>query len=165
MPWALPSPAPSSAAETAARPGVRLSTSFMTTEAPRLTQLLILQGFENQPLINTTLEGLVFKQSQWLTPADGNFTPQGEMNIPAAVEFVCARNIAVRRCAFTQLGGYTLAFDTTGHTPPWLLGARGFWTASTIGLVLAALGLCALLWWVLRRQLRRESPAAATARE
>ncbi len=61
-------------------------------------------------------------------------------------------------------GGYTLAFDTTGHTPPWLLGARGFWTASTIGLVLAALGLCALLWWVLRRQLRRESPAAATAR-
>jgi hypothetical protein len=85
-------------------------------EAPRLTQLLILQGFENQPLINTTLEGLVFKQSQWLTPADGNFTPQGEMNIPAAVEFVCARNIAVRRCAFTQLGGYTLAFGPGAHS-------------------------------------------------
>lgn len=85
-------------------------------EAPRLAQLLILQGFENQPLINTTLEGLVFKQSQWVTPADGNFTPQGEMNIPAAVEVVCARNIAMRRCAFTQLGGYTLAFGPGAHS-------------------------------------------------
>ena len=85
-------------------------------EAPRLTQLLIFQGFENQPVINTTLEGLVFKQSQWVTPPEGNFTPQGEMNIPAAVEFVCARDITVRRCAFTQLGGYTLAFGPGSHS-------------------------------------------------
>ncbi|HMO47918.1 MAG TPA: MATE family efflux transporter [Rubrivivax sp.] len=61
-------------------------------------------------------------------------------------------------------GGYTLAFDTTGRAPQWLHGARGFWTASTIGLVLAALALCALLWWVLRRQSLNESGAAATAR-
>ncbi len=85
-------------------------------EAPVLTQLLIFQGFENQPLVNTTLEGLVFKQSQWVTPPEGNFTPQGEMNIPAAVEFVRARNITVRRCAFTQLGGYTLAFGPGAHS-------------------------------------------------
>ena len=85
-------------------------------EAPRLSQLLIFQGFENQPLVNTTLEGLVFRQSQWVTPAEGNFTPQGEMNIPAAVEFVCARDITVRRCAFTQLGGYTLAFGPGAHS-------------------------------------------------
>ena len=85
-------------------------------EAPRLMQLLIVQGFENQPLVNTTLEGLVFEQSQWVTPPEGNFTPQGEMNIPAAVEFVSARGITVRRCAFTQLGGYALAFGPGAHS-------------------------------------------------
>jgi hypothetical protein len=85
-------------------------------EAPRLSQLLIFQGFENQPLVNTTLDGLVFKQSQWLTPPEGNFTPQGEMNIPAAVEFVSARGVSVRRCAFTQLGGYTLGFGPGAHS-------------------------------------------------
>ena len=87
-----------------------------SVEAPYLTYLLIFQGFENQPLVNTTIEGLVFKQSQWVTPPDGNFTPQGEMNIPAAVEFVCARNITIRRCAFTQLGGYTMAFGPGAHS-------------------------------------------------
>jgi len=85
-------------------------------EAPFLSQLLIFQGFENQPVLNTTLEGLVFRQSQWVTPPEGNFTPQGEMNIPAAIEFVSARNITVSRCAFTQLGGYTLAFGPGAHS-------------------------------------------------
>ena len=85
-------------------------------EAPRLAQLLIFQGFENQPVVNTALEGLAFKQSQWVTPPEGNFTPQGEMNIPAAVEFVSARNVAVRRCAFTQLGGYTIGFGPGAHS-------------------------------------------------
>ena len=56
-------------------------------------------------------------------------------------------------------GGYVLAFDVTGLTPPALLGARGFWTASTLGLVLAALGLGGLLSLVLKRQSRREAAA------
>jgi multidrug resistance protein, MATE family len=60
-------------------------------------------------------------------------------------------------------GGYVLAFDLTGRTPSALLGARGFWTASTAGLVLAALGLSGLLALVLRRQSRREAAAGATA--
>jgi hypothetical protein len=85
-------------------------------EAPFLTQLLIFQGFENQPVVNTSLEGLVFRQSQWVTPPEGNFTPQGEMNIPAAVEFVSTRGVTLRRCAFTQLGGYTLAFGPGAHS-------------------------------------------------
>jgi hypothetical protein len=85
-------------------------------EAPALQQLLIFQGFENQPIVNTALEGLSFRLSQWVTPPEGNFTPQGEMNIPAAVEFVNARGIALRRCAFTQLGGYTLGFGPGAHS-------------------------------------------------
>ncbi len=56
-------------------------------------------------------------------------------------------------------GGYLLAFDVTGLTPSALRGARGFWVASTSGLVLAATALSGLLWWVLRRQSRDEAAA------
>lgn len=48
-------------------------------------------------------------------------------------------------------GGYALAFDVGGLSPPWLHGARGFWAGSTFGLVLAALALTALLARVQRR--------------
>jgi MATE family multidrug resistance protein len=58
-------------------------------------------------------------------------------------------------------GGYLLAFDVTGLTPPALLGARGFWTASTCGLVLAALALSALLLRVLRSKAQRDASATA----
>ncbi len=49
-------------------------------------------------------------------------------------------------------GGYVLAFDTLGITPTVLRGAVGFWTASTVGLVLAGTGLSLLLAWVIRHQ-------------
>jgi MATE family multidrug resistance protein len=52
-------------------------------------------------------------------------------------------------------GGYLLAFNLTGLTPQALLGARGFWTGSTAGLVLAALLLVGLLALVQRRQAAR----------
>jgi multidrug resistance protein, MATE family len=54
-------------------------------------------------------------------------------------------------------GGYVLAFNLTGLTPPALQGASGFWVASTAGLVLAALALSGLLLWVLRRQSRADA--------
>ena len=65
-------------------------------------------------------------------------------------------------------GGFVLAFNVTGLTPPALHGAPGFWAACTTGITLAALALCGLLGWVLhtrRREERRErrsspSPAA-----
>jgi len=49
-------------------------------------------------------------------------------------------------------GGYVVAFDVTGLTPPALRGAQGFWAASTAGLTVAAVGLSSLLLWVLNRQ-------------
>jgi MATE family multidrug resistance protein len=51
-------------------------------------------------------------------------------------------------------GGYALGFDTTGLTPPWLTGARGFWVANTASLAIAGVGL--LVYWriVSQRYLR-----------
>jgi MATE family multidrug resistance protein len=63
-------------------------------------------------------------------------------------------------------GGFALAFNTTGLTPPALLGAPGFWAACTAGVTLAALALGALLGWVLntkRREERREKRSLKAA--
>lgn len=54
-------------------------------------------------------------------------------------------------------GGYQLAFDPLGVVPAALHGARGFWVASTAGLIVAAMSLGALLVTVLRQQ-QRSSP-------
>jgi MATE family multidrug resistance protein len=51
-------------------------------------------------------------------------------------------------------GGYVLAFNLSGLTPQPLLGATGFWMASTTGLTLAALLLIAYLAWVLKQKLQ-----------
>jgi multidrug resistance protein, MATE family len=51
-------------------------------------------------------------------------------------------------------GGFWLAFDRGGVTPPGLHGAPGFWFASTSGLVLAGTALTAVLAWVLRAKAR-----------
>ena len=50
--------------------------------------------------------------------------------------------------------GYLVAFDTTGWAPAALHGVQGFWATATTGLVLAALGLCGFLAWMLRQQSR-----------
>jgi multidrug resistance protein, MATE family len=62
-------------------------------------------------------------------------------------------------------GGYVLAFNMGGEVPTAWQGARGYWIASTTGLTLSALGLVALLAWVLHQQGKRTTglvrPAAA----
>jgi MATE family multidrug resistance protein len=56
-------------------------------------------------------------------------------------------------------GGYVIAFDRFGVTPPALLGARGFWAAATVGLVVAGAAMSLFLAWVLRQQ-RSINPSA-----
>ncbi|WP_242481105.1 MATE family efflux transporter [Rubrivivax gelatinosus] len=57
-------------------------------------------------------------------------------------------------------GGYLLAFDPAGVLPAALHGARGFWVASTVGLILTAAALTAFLAWTMRRQ-RLVSPGGS----
>ncbi len=48
-------------------------------------------------------------------------------------------------------GGYLLAFDLPGGVPPIWRGAPGFWVASTLGLVIAAVALSVLMLRVMRQ--------------
>ncbi len=85
-------------------------------EAPTLSQLLIISGEEHRPVRNTHIKGLVFKQSLWITPEEGNFVPQSEVNIPAAAEITYAQQVTLQRCVFTQLSGYSIAFGPGAHS-------------------------------------------------
>ena len=58
---------------------------------------------------------------------------------PVETQMKSLKGLKEMRSAAAQGGGYVLAFDVTGLAPPALRGARGFWAASTGGLVLAAL--------------------------
>jgi multidrug resistance protein, MATE family len=57
-------------------------------------------------------------------------------------------------------GGYVVAFDTLGIAPAALRGAQGFWSAATVGLVLAGAGMCLFLLWLLRQQRAAERTRA-----
>lgn len=70
--------------------------------------------------------------------------------VPAAIYVVALWGVGLG-------GGYVLAFDLPGWVPPALHGARGFWMASTAGLVVAGATLTLFLRWVLDRQ--RRAPA------
>lgn len=49
-------------------------------------------------------------------------------------------------------GGFAMAFDMNGFSPARLHGAPGFWFAATTGLTIAAVSLCALLAWTMRKR-------------
>lgn len=60
-------------------------------------------------------------------------------------------------------GGYWLAFGHSPAVPAEFQGARGFWSAATAGLVLAALGLSAFLAWVHRQEEREQAAGALSS--
>lgn len=58
-------------------------------------------------------------------------------------------------------GGYLLAFSGSASTPQALRGALGFWSAATLGLIFAGIGMSLFLLLLLRQQ--RRSTAFARA--
>jgi len=59
-------------------------------------------------------------------------------------------------------GGYLLAFDVLGVTPPAWRGPTGFWIASTAGWLSAGVVLTAVLLWMQQHR-TRALPAGAPA--
>jgi MATE family multidrug resistance protein len=60
-------------------------------------------------------------------------------------------------------GGYLLAFDVLGISPPAWRGPTGFWIASTAGLLSAGVVLTAFLLWMQDRRVRAHARPAAGA--
>jgi MATE family multidrug resistance protein len=61
-------------------------------------------------------------------------------------------------------GGYLLAFNLTGTVPQALQGARGFWMAATVGLVMAGTTLTWLMLRVMADSVRWSADEGADAR-
>ena len=59
-------------------------------------------------------------------------------------------------------GGYVVAFNVTGLTPPALRGAVGMWSTATAGLVVAGAGMCGFLGWMIRSRRSRAALPAPT---
>jgi MATE family multidrug resistance protein len=51
-------------------------------------------------------------------------------------------------------GGYMLAFDAAGSTPPGWQGPIGFWIAATAGLLIAGVVLTSFLLWMQKQRVR-----------
>lgn len=49
-------------------------------------------------------------------------------------------------------GGYAIAFDIVDWAPAALRGAQGFWSAATVGLVIAGSGMSLFLLWMLKQR-------------
>ena len=77
------------------------------------------------------------------------------VNAPLAINAVAIWGVGL-------IGGYLLAFDVYAPSPAGLRGAQGFWAAATLGLVVAAVALVALMARTYRRQ-RRAAFVATTA--
>ena len=60
-------------------------------------------------------------------------------------------------------GGYALAFGSSAWVPAALRGALGFWSAATLGLVIAGAGMSGFLAWMLRRSRDRSVALNAAA--
>ena len=85
-----------------------------TVIAPMLEYLVRFEGdTANRKWVeHIELFGLDFAHSNWTLPARGQFFPQAEIGLSAAISAWGARHIVLRRCAVRHLGAYALAFGT-----------------------------------------------------
>ncbi|MFN7937275.1 MAG: right-handed parallel beta-helix repeat-containing protein [Bryobacteraceae bacterium] len=73
--------------------------------APRLTQLVLLDGVRN-----VTFRGLDFAHTEWTMDAKGYADTQAASAVGAAFEAVASENISIEKCQFRHLGNYAVWF-------------------------------------------------------
>jgi parallel beta-helix repeat protein len=89
-----------------AQPGEDLTKAEVI--APRLGDLLLLQGEPNNPVRNVKLRGLTFSHTDWDPGTNGYADTQAAVAIRGDVRAEFAVDCAIEDCAFTQLAGYAL---------------------------------------------------------
>ena len=78
-------------------------------EAPCADRVLRVLGEPGKPVENVRFENVVFRYSNVIVPDTGTYAVQGELNVPAAVELVGAKNVVFDRCTFERTGGWGAA--------------------------------------------------------
>ncbi len=76
--------------------------------APRLTQLVSIEGTGEAPVRNLVFRDLVFSESDYEMPEAGLISPQAAVVIPGAVKAHHAIAGRFEKCRFDSLGGYGL---------------------------------------------------------
>lgn len=82
--------------------------------APRLTELLLLEGdVANRRWVeHVHIRGLTFAHTNWVLPPEGQFFPQAEVGLGAAIMAWGARHLVIDRCAVRHVGEYAMAFGS-----------------------------------------------------
>jgi parallel beta-helix repeat protein len=73
--------------------------------APRLTQLVLLDGARN-----VTFKGLDFAHTEWTMGPQGYADTQAASAVGAAFEAIHSENISIEKCQFRHLGNYAIWF-------------------------------------------------------
>lgn len=79
--------------------------------APRLTQLVRLEGSASQPVRNLHFRGLKFQNADWTLPPQGYADGQAAVDIPGAFYADGARNCSLVSCDVRGVGGYGVEFS------------------------------------------------------
>jgi Right handed beta helix region len=85
--------------------------------APQLGQLVSARN-----LSYVTFKDLTFSYTNWVVPAEGYRSNEGELRVPAALSFVDSGGIAIDGCVVSHTGGWGIDFRGTGPWSP----AEGF---------------------------------------
>lgn len=92
------------------RPGE--SPGSIRIEAPRLSQLLKIEGEYAKPLENISISGIAFQGGAWTLPPQGRHWPQAESDLGASIEVRHARNLLISECEFLKTSTYGVMFET-----------------------------------------------------
>jgi parallel beta-helix repeat protein len=99
--------------------------------APRLYELVQIEGQPNNPVQGIVFRGLTFADTDWSLERGSDVDGQAAVEIGAAFKAEFARNCALQRCVFTRLGGYAVDFghgsisNRVSHCEMFDLGAGG----------------------------------------
>lgn len=84
-----------------------------TAIAPQASQLVVADG-----LSHVTFKDIVFSHTNWVVPAAGHPSQQGELNVTAALSFTNSSYVTLDSCTLTHIGGYGVEFVGTGPFQP-----------------------------------------------
>ncbi|MGZ4962841.1 MAG: right-handed parallel beta-helix repeat-containing protein [Limisphaerales bacterium] len=79
---------------------------------PHLSDLVVLNGTSNAPVVDIALRGLTFADADWRLAPNGYCDVQAAVYIRGVVHGEFAKDCAVEKCEFVRLGGYAIDFGS-----------------------------------------------------